>query len=191
MRYTLTGNWKKGLAFDLHTVASTYLGPDEYGHDQFKNTRSEMGELIYQLKYRRDRSAIPKIIELLKVIGGIEKFDCIIPVPSSKPRAIQPVDAIAEALGEQRGVPVLTGYLEKAPGGAELKGVDAPDERAEALEGAIRIAKDRNIKGKSVLLVDDLYRSGTTLSACCAVLYEEAEIESVCVLVMTKTRSRR
>lgn len=191
MRYRLIGNWKNGLAFDLHTVASTYLGPDQFGHDRYDNTRSEIGELVYQLKYQNSKSTIPNIVALLGVIEGIEKFDFIIPVPSSKVRAFQPVDAIAEELGRQRGVPVLTGYLEKIRGGAELKGVDDPGERAEGLRGAIRIAGDINISGKAVLLVDDLYRSGATLSACCFVIYEQAKVESVSVLTMTKTRSKR
>ncbi|WP_306259177.1 hypothetical protein [Pararhizobium sp. IMCC21322] len=86
MRYRLEGNWKKGLAFDLHTLASTYLGTDEFGHDRWDTTRSEMGELVYQLKYQNDKSVVPKIIELLKPIGKIEQFDAIIPVPSSKDR---------------------------------------------------------------------------------------------------------
>ena len=73
MKYRLEGDWKKGLAFDLHTIASDYLGPDEYGHDRWDTTRSEMGELIYQLKYRNGKSAVNKII-LLKGIKGIEKF---------------------------------------------------------------------------------------------------------------------
>ena len=99
--YKITGNWTRGLAFDLHTVASSYLGVDEYGQNRFDNTRSEMGELVYQLKYWN--TALPKIIHLLTAIKGIETLDAIIPVPSSKKRAVQPVDAIAQALGEQRG----------------------------------------------------------------------------------------
>lgn len=93
MKFRLEGNWKKGLAFDLHTIASDYLGPDEYGHDRWNTTRSEMGELLYQLKYCHDKSAVDKIVTLLKGIKGIEKFDVIIPVPSTnKKRAYQPVD---------------------------------------------------------------------------------------------------
>ena len=89
MVHRLIGDWELGLAFDLHTVTSTYLGPNQFGHDQFDNTRSEMGELLYQLKYQNDISAISTIIELLNVII-IEKFDYIIPVPSSKLRNFQP-----------------------------------------------------------------------------------------------------
>lgn len=113
MPYELTGNWKKGLALDLHTLSSVYLGPDQFGHDQFENTRSEIGELVYRLKSHSDKSTVPKIIHLLKQIKGIEKFDYIISVPSSKTRNFQPVNAIAIALGEQRGVQVLTGFLKK------------------------------------------------------------------------------
>lgn len=192
MGYELIGKWKKGLAFDLHTLASTYLGPDEFGREQFDNTRSEMGELVYRLKYRGDKSAIPKIIELLKVITGIEKFDFIIPVPSSnRNRAFQPVDEIATTLGKQRDVPVLNGFLTKASRREELKNITDPDEREKLLKDAIKIAGDRKVKDKNVLLVDDLYRSGATLNACCTVLYEEAGVKRVVVLTMTKTRTKR
>lgn len=192
MKYRLEGNWKKGLAFDLHTIASDYLGPDEYGHDRWDTTRSEMGELLYQLKYRHDKSAVNDIVALLKGIKGIEKFDAIIPVPSTnKTRAYQPVDEIARALGAQRRVDVLVGFLEKKAGGQELKGVDDLDERKKLLANTIVIADDKDISGDNILLVDDLYRSGATLNAATDVLYKEAAVGSVSVLTMTKTRSKR
>lgn len=151
-----------------------------------------MGELIYQFKYRQDRTAVNKIIALLQGIKGIEKFDAIIPIPSTnKTRAYQPVDEIARALGAQRGVDVLIGFLEKKAGGQELKGVDDPDERHKLLANAIFIAGDRDISGENVLLVDDLYRSGATLNAATDILYKKAEVSSVSVLTMTKTRSKR
>lgn len=128
----------------------------------------------------------------MKAINGIERFDAIIPVPSSnKNRAYQPVDEIAKALGAQRGVEVLLGFLDKKAGGPELKGVDDPDKRAALLKGTITIANDRDISGKRILLLDDLYRSGATLNACCSILYNDAKVEEICVLTMTKTRSKR
>lgn len=42
MTIKLVGNWKSGLAYDVHILDSTFLGPDEFGHDRFQNTRSEM-----------------------------------------------------------------------------------------------------------------------------------------------------
>jgi competence protein ComFC len=191
MKFEIHGRWKKGYAFDLHTVASTYLGPDEFGHDRFENARSEMGDLVYRLKYQKDQSVVPRIIRLLDGIKGIEEFGAIIPVPSSnRARPYQPVDEIARALGESRNVPVLAGFLAKTAG-AQLKNVGDPEERRLLLEGAITIAGEETIVGRHVLLVDDLYRSGATLDACCSVLLEHARVASVCVLTMTRTRSKR
>jgi competence protein ComFC len=191
MRHKLEGNWRVGYATDLHTVASTYVGLNEYGHGNWDNVRSEMGELVYRLKNHGDLTTIPKIVDLLKSLGGIEKFDAIIPVPSSnKDRPFQPVDEICKALGAQRGVPVLIGFLTRTAG-EQIKNVSDPNERKALLAGSIRIAGTEDITGMDVLLVDDLYRSGATLSECCTVLREGAAIGSVSVLAMTKTRSKR
>ncbi|MSO71645.1 MAG: hypothetical protein EXQ88_06505 [Alphaproteobacteria bacterium] len=84
MAITLEGNWKSGKAYDLHTVASTHLGVDQFGHDRFENTRSEMGELVYQLKYKCEKSAVEKIVSLLDSIGGIKSFNYILPIPPTK-----------------------------------------------------------------------------------------------------------
>lgn len=190
MRYELKGNWRKGWAFDLHTLDSTFLGHNEYGYPQFDTTYSEMGLLLRRLKYNGEQAVIADIVALLDPIKGIESFDVIIPVPSSKARAMQPVDAIAEALGARRGVRVLSGYLTKS-GGVELKGITDPEERAKILQDQIVISGADDISGQNVLLLDDLYRSGATMNACCTVLKEQAKAEDICVLTMTKTRSNR
>ncbi len=190
MAHELVGSWKKGLAFDLHTLSSVHLGVDQSGHDRFHNTRSEMGELVYQLKSGGDKSAVPKIINLLASLSGNDTFDAIIPAPSSKARVLRPVDAIALALGTQCGVTVLVGYLNKE-GDAELKNIDDPVERANALRSGIKITGKKDIAGKKVLLLDDLYRSGATLEACCNVLRTQANVSDICVLTMTKTRRNR
>lgn len=191
MTHPLSGNWRVGKAFDLHTLSSVYIGDNEFGHPQFDNTYSEMGKLVHQLKYENDREAVSRIVELLNNVDGIENFDFLIPAPSSNIRPQQPVDLIAEALGARRGVTVLTGFLEKVSGGTQLKNVDDPAEREKLLKDAIKIVGTRDIAGKSVLLVDDLHRSGATLNACSAILQEHAGAADVCVLTMTKTRSKR
>ena len=175
MTIEINGNWHKGLAYDVHTLASTYIGPDEYGHDQFDTTYSEMGGLVKALKYQYDKSVIPQIIFLLEKIKGIEKFDFIIPVPSTKKsRPFQPVDEIALALGKIRGVEVITGFLEKKTGGTELKGVDDPEQRKKLLRDAIYIpSQKKDISGCDILLVDDLFRSGSTLSVATEILYQK------------------
>jgi len=100
MAIELTGNWRKGFAFDVHTLDSVYLGVDDYGYDRWENTRSEVGELVYKLKYRGDQSSLPKIIALLEKIKGIETMDRIVPIPPTNPtRERQPVRRWASATG--------------------------------------------------------------------------------------------
>lgn len=192
MTIEIIGNWKKGFAYDEHTLSSYYLGPDQFGHDRWETERTEMGELVYQLKNKNDKSAVGKIVDLLEKYKGIENFDAIIPVPSTKKnRAYQPVDEIAIELGKRNGVEVLVGLLTKETGGQELKNVDDPDKRKELLKDAISLSDDSDISGQNVLLLDDLYRSGSTLSVATDILLEKAKVESVSVLTMTKTRVKR
>jgi predicted amidophosphoribosyltransferase len=134
MSIEIKGRWKKGFSHDVHTLDSVYMGVDEYGHDQWDTTRSEMGELVYQLKYHGDRSTISKIVDLLGKYKGLETMDATIPIPSTtKHRAIQPVYAIAHELGKRLDVPVLEDALVKSAGGPPLKNVDDADEREKLL----------------------------------------------------------
>lgn len=55
----IPGRWREGYALDLHTESGTHVGDDEYGHPQFETKRSPAGELLFRIKYRLDRSAIP------------------------------------------------------------------------------------------------------------------------------------
>lgn len=191
MSIEVHGTWDKGFAFDVHTLSSTYLGPDESGHDRYDNTRSEMGELVYQLKYQSDKALLSRIVELLDKITGIELFDAIIPIPpTDKNRAFQPVTEIGLALGARRGVTVRTDVLLKRPGGPQLKNVEDPAERKTLLLESLAIENANAIAGKNLLLVDDLFRSGATLGAATDLL-RQAGARKVYVLAMTKTRSNR
>ena len=191
MGISLKGNWHLGMAYDIHTMASEHIGFDEFGHNRFETTRSEMGELVYQLKYKHDKMAVSKIVALLDAIKGIENFGFIIPIPPTrKGRPYQPVEMIAVALGERRGVKVLKETLIN-DGSEELKDIADPVARDEMLQNALKLSGNDKIVGKKVLLVDDLYRSGSTLQIATGLLYREGKAKSVSVLTMTKTLSNR
>lgn len=190
MPYKLDGPWEKGFAFDVHTVSSTYLGVDAYGHEQWDNTRSEMGQLVYELKYRGDTTRTPIIVNLiLEHIRGIHLKDWIVPIPPTRPRAVQPVLEISRELGRRTGIPIAEGLLVKEAG-PELKGIEDANDRETLLRQSLKVSRSYNIAGKKLLLIDDLYRSGATLSAATKLLYEHGA-GSVAVLTMTKTRSKR
>jgi predicted amidophosphoribosyltransferase len=192
MTIELNGNWDKGLAFDVHTLSSTYLGPNEFGHNQWDTTRSEMGALVHKLKYRHDKTVLPAIVALLDTkIKGIEQFDYIIPIPPTDARrTFQPVTEIAVALGQHHAVKVLPDFLAKKSGGPQLKNVHDPEKRAELLREALYIQSGIPLTGCAILLIDDLYRSGATLTVATELLYGVGA-RKVSVLTMTKTRSKR
>lgn len=189
MAIKLIGNWDRGLAYDIHVLESIYLGPDEFGHDRFENTRSEMGDLVYRLKYSFDLKALKKISVLLDQLTGIENHDCILPMAASnRNRPFQPVTEIAKALGERRGVAVFTDNLVKVGNTPQLKNVASVEERQALLKQTLRLTAPEELSGKKVLVVDDLYRSGDSLRAATDLL-REAGAEKVSVLTMTKTRN--
>jgi hypothetical protein len=145
MSIELEGNWKRGIAFDVHTLSSTYLGVNEFGYDDWESTRSEIGELLYQLKFHADAQKVRDIVKLLEKIKGIESMHYLIPVPSTNQhRRVQPVVEIARALGEERGVEVLEDVLCKRTGGAELKNVTDVEER----EGCVCADHDKDKEQK-------------------------------------------
>lgn len=57
----LHGNWDLGYALDVHTLNSILLGEDAFGHPRFESTRSNIGELLYQFKYRYRYGALVKL----------------------------------------------------------------------------------------------------------------------------------
>lgn len=184
----IKGNWDRGLAYEEHTLGSTYLGIDENGRDRFENQRSEMGELIYHLKYRQKKENVEKIIDIIvNNINGIEKFDVIIPAPPSKNRPFQPVEELAKELGKRKAVQVLN--ILKKTDSQELKDISDPIERRQALEKSMSLVENYDFSGKKILLLDDLYRSGSTLYTATKILKDKTNPLAVGVLAMTKTRN--
>jgi predicted amidophosphoribosyltransferase len=57
--------------------------------------------------------------------------------------------------------------------------------RRETVEGAFRVARPRLVKGERVLLIDDVFTTGATASACARAL-REAGAEEVFVLTAAR-----
>ena len=84
----IKGPWKAGIVLDWHTVASQVIGQNEFGYPIFDNARSEIGELLYQFKYRHDQNALQQIVRASVEYLGDKvkgKVDLIVPVPPSNP----------------------------------------------------------------------------------------------------------
>ena len=187
----IEGNWRSGVALDFHTIRSTPVGQNEYGHMQFETERPPVAELLYQLKYKNDQAAAPELIataaEFLRPHRA--KLDVLIPVPASTVRAVQPVILLARGIGAELGLPVAE-CIATTRSMPHLKNVTDPEERRELLKGLYAVDACHT-EGKNILLFDDLFRSGSTMSAITDVLLRQGRAASVRVLTITRTRSNR
>lgn len=187
----LTGPWADGHVLERqHTISSEFIGHDSNGHAQFDTKRSELGEVVFRLKNRSDRTTLDPIADTAAefVLASGIQFDAVVPVPPSRRRPFQPVIEIATALGARLAKPVLLSVVSKVKETPELKDVFDFGERQKLLEGAFAV-DEKAAKGQRLLLIDDLYRSGAT-AALVAKELMGAGASAVYFLAMTKTRTR-
>jgi len=103
----IPGAWRQGYVLDYHTIHSEFLGYDEFGNPMFDTKRTEVGEFLYQLKYRRNLEALDALVKAATkfVKGWRVTLDVIVPVPPTKVRRFQPVFEIATRLANGLGLP--------------------------------------------------------------------------------------
>jgi predicted amidophosphoribosyltransferase len=191
----IIGNWAQGWALDQHTLSSTSGDLDGGMHAEFITERSELGEALYRLKYRNDRS---RIVPIARVVADFIRSRCelsdikaVLAVPPSDTRrSFQPVEAVAARIGALLGLPVPDDFLFKARATLPLKNIAAKRSRRLELDGAFDVA-DRRFADMHVLVFDDLFRSGETLKAVTAALLFQGQAAKVSVLTATSTRSNR
>lgn len=185
----LQGPWAEGYVLDRHTQSSTpsgYIGP----HLQYDTRRTELGELVYRLKYRGDKKAIPIIVETAEqfIKSWKPPVDCIVtPPPSDMTRKSQPVTDIVRELAGRIGAPICEDAVIKGKPTAQMKNIDNWSERQKVLQEAIRVGSG-DLKGKRILLFDDLIESGSTLRRVAEVLVVDAGAAAVFALVLTRTK---
>ena len=188
----LQGPWLDGYVLERqHTLSSDFLGHDSFGHPRFDTRRTELGELVFRLKNRNDKTTLASIADT--AVQFVEEWnpgiEVIVPMPPSRKRTtFQPVVEIALAVGTRLAKPVDTNVVTKIDDTPELKDVFDYQERLTLLQGAFHV-KNEAVAGKHVLLVDDLYRSGATATVVAQDLLTGG-VSAVFMLAMTKTRTR-
>ncbi|MCI0489771.1 MAG: double zinc ribbon domain-containing protein [Blastocatellia bacterium] len=115
--------------------------------------------------------------------------DVIIPVPlhrlRQKERGFNQAAVIAKAISRNFKIPLDTGTLLRTkPTERHRAGMDRID-RTRSVGDAFEVARPRLIAGGRVLLVDDIYTTGSTITACSKALVE-AGAEGVNVLTIAR-----
>lgn len=187
----INGNWDDGIVLDKHVLSSTYTGDNEYGRPTFDTTRSDVGEALFQLKYREDWSQIPLLGTALAkaAAGNFREIGFVVPMPPSNARARQPVLELTHAVGAALKVPVFQDMLVKQPaasGAEQLKNLGSKEEKVAALAGRFSLAETITNEGRwNALVVDDLFDSGASMEAACHTLKPYKKINKLYVAALT------
>lgn len=179
--------WVEGYVLDYHTVSSTPTGDPYY---RFDTKRTELGELLFRLKYRGGGSAVLNdIVDTVQqfVEGWKPAVDCVIPAPASLMRKTQPAVEIACQLAARLGLPVCEEAVSKVKTTPQMKNIDDWSERQKVLAEAIQPGRS-DVRGKAILLIDDLIESGSTLRRTAEVLLKDGGARSIYALVLTRTK---
>lgn len=135
--------------------------------------RGILKESLCSLKFRGDRNlAIPLgslLAQKVRSLLPVEDIDIIVPVPLYEERKLargfNQADLIAREVGKRLRKPVFQSLLVKrsdTPAQTHL----SQRERKTNLEGAFMVKECNSLKGTGVLLVDDIYTTGSTAAQC-------------------------
>jgi len=184
----INGVWELGYSLDKHTISSTPIGCNNFGHMQFNTIRSDAGEALYQLKYRSDLSQISSIAQQLNNSFGsvFSSANLIIPMPPSKVRNCQPVIGIAREFARLKGIPCYENLLVKTGVTPQMKDIATREEKISTLTGVFTVY-DVLMQGLfDVLIIDDLFDTGSSLEAATNVLRNYGKIRNIYVTTVTR-----
>jgi ComF family protein len=148
--------------------------------------------LVHALKYQDRTDLAPAMGRWMARAGRelLDEADVLIPVPLHWRRAwgrrYNQSGALARVIARQSGVGVATEALRRIRPTQQQIGLSRP-QRASNVQGAFKVAGARQseIAGRRVILVDDVLTSGATTDACARALLR-AKAASVDVLVFAR-----
>ncbi len=173
--------------------------------EDYKNTSSYFDEHIYLFQYNGEiRDAILKykfdeksyiyrtFLEFIKnnenICAQIKKYDIIIPVPISKKRlntrGYNQSSLIAKNLAKELNIEYSEKILIKTKDNkpqSEMK----QDTRKSNVSGVYKVINKERINNKKVLIVDDIFTTGSTVDECARVL-KDNNAESIGVFTLAK-----
>ena len=155
-------------SFDVHRSCAVY--------------DAMISRLVYRLKYSAGLDVLKLFADWMieRHADFISDADYLAPIPLSiarlRKRTFNQSLELAKIISRRTGVPVLIHSLKKIRDTipqTELPRVD----RLKNLRGAFEwIDPKTSLKGKKVLLLDDVFTTGSTLSACATVLRRQKPI---------------
>lgn len=166
--------WRRFPPFDRARAVGPYAG--------------RLREAVLRMKAGGEAWLADPLAELMALRLRSDFFppDLVVPVPAHprrrRERGFNQAEALARSLCRRLRLPLETGALVRRTGSAPQAGLPGAGRRENAL-AAYASTGIATVEGKKILLVDDIYTTGSTASAC-ALALRRAGAAGVDVLVV-------
>ena len=148
-------------------------------------------KLVYDLKYHNKRYLAYHMAEMMTerfMKMGWGKPDLIVPIPlhrkKERDRGFNQSALIARYIGAFLGIPVeCKGVLRMKE--TEIQNKLNREERKENLKNAFKIIENNKFSNKKVMILDDIYTTGSTIDACAKELCKAKPREINCMTFAT------
>lgn len=167
-------------------------------HPPFETARAALfyddasRDLILRFKHGDRTEAVPAFVPWLRQAGRemLARADAIIPVPLHPRRLLKrrynQAGLIAQALGREAKIPCYPAALTRGRATASQGHMKAEERRKNVAKAfAVPDRYAGRLKGKTVVLVDDVYTTGATVKECAKTL-RAAGVETVHVLTIAR-----
>lgn len=153
---------------------------------------SAVRTLVHQLKFGGQLKWTPCLVELLEAAYTAWELpapDLIVPVPLHlkrlSERGFNQAGVLARELGRKIKTPVSACALvrknQTLPQTRLKRG-----ERLQNVKGAFEVSDKSTVRGRRILLIDDVFTTGTTLSECAKILKRKGGASEVYALTVTR-----
>lgn len=123
-----------------------------------------------------------------KIFENIKNYDTIIPVPISKKRlrtrGYNQSLLIAKEISQQTNLDLVNNCLIKTKNIIEQSKLNK-EEREENIKGVYKLENKKIIENKKILLIDDIYTTGSTVNECSKTL-TQGKPNKIGILVLAK-----
>jgi ComF family protein len=149
-------------------------------------------EIIHRFKYRRELWFGPFLAELLlrEAVPALrgQRWDFIAPVPlhpvKEREREFNQAELMAKHLSGATNISLNSRLLRRVSPTA-TQTLLTREQRAENMRGAFAVCKGVKLNGEKIILVDDVFTTGATTSACAKAL-KAAGAGDVCVWTIAR-----
>ncbi len=164
--------------FDRAVCAGLYAGP--------------LRRAVINLKFHRWLRAVEPLSALLVEAlscpenASLLEADGLMPVPIHPRRRAQrgfnQAEEIAQMVSQQIGIPLMKGLVRRQFYRRPQVGLTGA-RRWENVQGAFEVACPELIRGKRILLLDDVFTTGSTFDACADVLKQAGAVEVLALAI--------